>query len=202
MGCDFSLFSDESERPSFHDVNIPPPVEISQHKVILVGDIAVGKSSLVQSLLQKDFSERHVSTIGTSFVSTMVKPSGENTQEVKLHVWDTAGEERYRSMSRFFFRSTQVGLLIYDVQTPSTLGRLKSWYDDIIKFSPEARFIVVGNKIDCTSTRQVSTEEGQGFADEIGAEYMETSAKTGAGVAEVFQRAADCSLKAIQVDKS
>lgn len=197
MGCDFSAFTDNrGSAPS--GIKVPAPVEVVQHKLILVGDISVGKSSLVQRLLGKGFKEEHISTIGTAFASVTLQPR-DDMDPVTLQVWDTAGEERYRSMSKFFFRQTQVGILVFDVQVPETLKKLKSWYDDIVTISPSASFIVVANKIDCgQDLRQVSTDEGRHFAQEISAEYAETSAKTEEGVIDMFRSAALLSLKNVQ----
>ena len=197
MGCDLSTFGYAESPPSESEgVNFPTPVEIVQHKIILVGDISVGKSSLVQRLLGKEFREEHISTIGTAFASVSIQPK-EDMEAITIQVWDTAGEERYRSMSRFFFRGTQVGILVFDVQVHDSLRKLKSWQEDIEGVSPTASFVVVANKIDCGDEmlRTVSREEGEQFAQEIHAQYVETSAKTGEGVLAMFRIAALLSMK-------
>jgi len=199
MGCDFSTLSGSAEERK-SSINLQTPVDVVQHKLILVGDISVGKSSLVQRLLGKGFREEHISTIGTAFASVTIQPQ-EGMEPTTLQVWDTAGEERYRSMSRFFFRGTQVGILVFDVQVPETLKKLRSWHEDIIKVSPSASFIVVANKIDCApDKRLVSSEEGRYFADEINAKYAETSAKTEEGVLDMFKQAAIMSIENIGKD--
>ena len=187
MGCSLSSASDKGEDTR---VKLSTPVDAPQHKVILVGDISVGKSSLVQRLLGKGFREEHVSTIGTAFASVTMDIQ-EGKPPMLMHVWDTAGEERYRSMSRFFFRGTNVGILVFDVTSAESLARLKGWHDDILRAAPEALFIVVANKIDCTDAiGSISIDEGQAYANEIHAKFSETSAKTDKGVTEMFRSAA------------
>lgn len=188
MGCELSTLWG-SEEPK-NAIRLHTPLDAPQRKVILVGDISVGKSSLVQRLLGKGFREEHVSTIGTAFASvTLEYETGK--PPVVMHVWDTAGEERFRSMSRYFFRGTNVGILVFDVQVKESLEKLSSWHEDIVNAAPEAQYIVAANKIDSVpELRAVSTEEGSNFAKSINALYVETSAKTEEGVIKLFQTAA------------
>src|SRR5690349_13578751 len=133
MGCELStLWGGEEPKNS---IRLHTPLDAPQRKVILVGDISVGKSSLVQRLLGKGFREEHVSTIGTAFASVTLEYEA-GKPPIVMHVWDTAGEERFRSMSRYFFRGTNVGILVFDVQVKESLDKLGSWHEDIVNAAP------------------------------------------------------------------
>lgn len=175
-----------------------------------MGNVSVGKSSLCTSLLNKEFSPDHRSTIGTAFVSVAIEPERNemmvNHEKVLINVWDTAGEERFRAMTRFYLRNTTCAILVFDVTQASTLTGLRSWHEDVSKACPNAAFVVCANKVDVVQgnleLRQVSQQDGMDFAESIGAKYRETSAKTGECVNSLFALAAGLSEQAILNEKN
>lgn len=151
-------------------------------KVLIVGDGNVGKTSLVRRYCQGMFSDSRVATIGVDFQIQVVKlPEG----EVKLSIWDLAGQERFAVMRPGFYKGGRAAAMVYDVTDPTTLTDLSRWRQELIGVVPSTPIIVVGNKIDLP--RVQATETAKAFADSIGAGYLETSAATGEGVAALFE---------------
>ncbi len=151
-------------------------------KVVFAGDGNVGKTSLIRSFTEGKFETSRVATIGVDFhTHTVVMPEG----EVKLSIWDMAGQERFQSMRPGFYRGSRAAALVYDVTVPESLEHLPAWHDEILKAVPEEKFIVVGNKIDLE--RAGKAEFARLFAQKIGAPYFETSARTGEGMQAVFR---------------
>jgi small GTP-binding protein len=154
-------------------------------KVVFVGETRVGKSSILRRFVDGTFDEAEMSTIGTAF-STKVIPTSSGT--ILLQLWDTAGQEQYRSLASMYYRNAHVALLVYDFARRETFTSLSAWMDEVSVNAPsEIRPIVVGNKTDL-GTRAVTRDEARAFAEAIHAiAYIETSAKTGEGVKELFQ---------------
>jgi small GTP-binding protein len=154
-------------------------------KVVFVGETRVGKSCILRRFVDDVFDENQVNTIGTAF-STKVIPTPTGT--ILLQLWDTAGQEQYRSLASMYYRNAHVALLVYDFTRRETFTKLSDWVGEISDHAPNGiRSIVVANKLDI-SPRGVTREEGRSFAESINAiAYLETSAKTGEGVKELFQ---------------
>ncbi|KAH9250106.1 hypothetical protein BASA81_000955 [Batrachochytrium salamandrivorans] len=182
MGC---IQSEEAREQQQEELE-PAPQPL-QHKVIVIGNSSVGKSSLVTSVMCRPFSTEHRSTIGTAYASVEISPK-DGMDPLELQVWDTAGEERFKSMTAFFYRKTQVAILVFDVQSEESLRALRVWHEDITRVSPSVKFVLVGNKTDCE--HEVSEEEANAMGQELAAPVFWASAKTGEGVREVFQHAA------------
>lgn len=167
------------------------------HKVVLVGDKAVGKSSLVLRYTKDQFQEAHALTIGAAFVSKdlIIRNSATGIESpIRLHLWDTAGEEAYRSMTRFFYREAEIGIVVYDITQRESFENCfvheKSWINEFRAQCPEAEIIIAGNKQDCEGNRQVNEGEGNQKADENNLYHLEVSAKTNFNVQELFKRVA------------
>jgi small GTP-binding protein len=151
-------------------------------KVVIAGDGAVGKTSLIRRYCEGKFEASRVETIGVDFQTQTVNlPTG----RVKLSIWDMAGQERFQVIRAGFYRGSRASALVFDVTQPATLMSLHRWKDEILEVVREQPFLVVGNKIDLQ--RAVSSEKGKAFANSIGAPYLETSALTGNGVAALFE---------------
>ncbi|KAL5019839.1 hypothetical protein ScPMuIL_002731 [Solemya velum] len=163
-------------------------------KVIVLGDASVGKTALVNQLMGRGFKERLRPTIVVDFVKKTFEVDG---ALVQLMVWDTAGEERFRSVTRWQYRNTQ-GMMVYDVTNRSSFSHLEYWLHNVnqeIAFShnkyESVPIVLLGNKSDMVDQRQVKTEEGRKLADkELAFEFLETSAKTGTNVFTAFQKLA------------
>ena len=157
-------------------------------KYIVVGDSGVGKSCLLMQFTEHKFQAVHEVTIGVEFGSRIIEIDGKATN---LQVWDTAGQETFRSIARSYYRGAAAALLIYDVTRRDSFNHLGEWLQEIREFgSPEVVVIVIGNKTDLDHQRGVSREEGEAFARDNGVVFMETSAKTAANVEETFIRTA------------
>eukprot|EP00667_Euglena_gracilis_P019229 EG_transcript_20574 len=153
-------------------------------KYIIIGDSGVGKSCLLLQFTDKRFEPVHDLTIGVEFGARMVTLGD---KQVKLQIWDTAGQESFRSITRSYYRGASGALLVYDVTRRETFDHLQSWLDDARQNSnTNMTIMLIGNKSDLEAKRQVATEEGQQFAEQHGLIFLETSAKTAHNVDEAF----------------
>jgi len=153
-------------------------------KYIIVGDTAVGKSCLLLQFTDKRFQPVHDLTIGVEFGSRTVNIDG---SQVKLQIWDTAGQEKFRSITRSYYRGTTGALLVYDITRRETFEHLTEWLEDCRKYSnPNMVIMLIGNKCDLEEKRAVPREEGEKFAKQHGLFFLETSAKTDQNVDEAF----------------
>ena len=155
-------------------------------KYIVIGDTGVGKSCLLLQFTEpgSTFNERHDVTIGVEFGVRRVEVNG---QALKLQIWDTAGQESFRSITRSYYRGAAGALLVYDITRRETFNHLTSWLDDARQHSnSNMTIMLIGNKSDLEHRRTVTYEEGQAFANEHGLVFMETSAKTASNVEDSF----------------
>jgi len=156
-----------------------------QSKLVLLGDTAVGKSSLVLRFVKKQFFEFQESTIGAAFLTQTVVV-GDYT--VKFEIWDTAGQERYHSLAPMYYRGAAAAIVVYDITQRNSFIRAKSWVKELQRQGTQNIIIALaGNKVDLAEQRQVDAEEAKQYADENGILFLETSAKTNQNVSEVFQ---------------
>jgi len=158
-------------------------------KYIIIGDTGVGKSCLLLQFTDKRFQPVHDLTIGVEFGARMVTI---DEKQVKLQIWDTAGQESFRSITRSYYRGAAGALLVYDITRRDTFKHLSRWLDEARQHSQSNMVIMlIGNKSDLEHRRAVSTEEGKAFAEEHGLIFMETSAKTAQNVEQAFINTAD-----------
>ncbi|EKG04844.1 hypothetical protein TCSYLVIO_004099 [Trypanosoma cruzi] len=165
---------------------------MSQHhyvfKYIIIGDSGVGKSCLLLQFTDKRFEPLHDLTIGVEFGARVVTIQQKN---VKLQIWDTAGQESFRSITRSYYRGACGALLVYDVTRRETFTHLQTWLEDAKANANTAIVIMlIGNKCDLEAKRQVSREEGESFARKNNLVFMETSAKTAQNVDDAFMKTA------------
>jgi len=153
-------------------------------KYIIIGDTGVGKSCLLLQFTDKRFQPVHDLTIGVEFGARMVTIDG---KQIKLQIWDTAGQESFRSITRSYYRGAAGALLVYDITRRETFNHLTTWLEDARQHAnSNMTIMLIGNKSDLESRRAVSKEEGEQFAREHNLFYLETSAKTAANVEEAF----------------
>ncbi|BES88652.1 unnamed protein product [Nesidiocoris tenuis] len=158
--------------------------KICQFKLVLLGESAVGKSSLVLRFVKGQFHEFQESTIGAAFLTQTVCV---DDTTVKFEIWDTAGQERYHSLAPMYYRGAQAAIVVYDVTNQDTFGRAKTWVKELQRqASPNIVIALAGNKADLANKRSVELEEAQAYAEENGLLFMETSAKTAKNVNEIF----------------
>ncbi|KAH8673954.1 rab5-like GTPase [Xylariales sp. PMI_506] len=180
------------------------PKPSSSVKLVLLGEAAVGKSSLVLRFVNNDFQENKEPTIGVSSYSAafLTQKCNLPTRTIKFEIWDTAGQERFASLAPMYYRNAQAALVVYDLTKPTSLVKAKHWVAELQRqASPGIVIALVGNKLDLTNdggeadeaegedsgdARKISTEEAKGYAEEESLLFFETSAKTGHNVTEVF----------------
>ncbi|KAF2805062.1 ras family protein [Mytilinidion resinicola] len=191
------------------------PKPSSSVKLVLLGEAAVGKSSLVMRFVNNDFQENKEPTIGAAFLTQKCNLP---TRTIKFEIWDTAGQERFASLAPMYYRNAQAALVVYDITKASSLQKAQHWVAELQRqASPGIVIALVGNKFDLASAnpasdtstggddadatataeeeedvdgesdaRKVPTKTAKAYADEEALLFFETSAKTGLNVAEVF----------------
>lgn len=153
-------------------------------KYIIIGDTGVGKSCLLLQFTDKRFQPVHDLTIGVEFGARMI---GIDNRVIKLQIWDTAGQESFRSITRSYYRGAAGALLVYDITRRETYNHLTKWLEEARQNANSSMVIMlIGNKSDLDHRRQVSYEEGAQFAKEHGLIFLETSAKTASNVENAF----------------
>lgn len=162
----------------------PSQGKIFQFKLVLLGESAVGKSSLVLRFVKGQFHEYQESTIGAAFL-TQTLCLDDTT--VKFEIWDTAGQERYHSLAPMYYRGAQAAIVVYDLTNAESFSRAKTWVKELQRqASPNIVIALAGNKSDLQNKRAIEEEEAQAYADENGLLFMETSAKTATNVNDIF----------------
>ena len=157
-------------------------------KYIIIGDPSVGKSNLLMKFANNKFTEEYEATIGVEFG---VKNITLDNQIYRIQIWDTAGQENFRSITRAYYKNCVCAMVVYDITNKKSFDNVQNWIKDVITNSPKTVLIIlIWNKIDLIDKRQVSFDDGQEFAINQGIIFMETSAKTGDGVEEIFKKSA------------
>lgn len=161
-------------------------------KLIIIGDSAVGKSCLLLRFCDDEFTPSFISTIGLDYKSkTVILDDSEyneaQKQKVKIQIWDTAGQEQFKTMTSSFYRSAMGVLLVYDVTYERSFRNIQNWLDIVKENAPEGiEKCLVGSKCDMEGKRQVSYAEGAQFAKENGMSFFETSSKSNINVEDTF----------------
>ncbi|ANB14656.1 Rab family GTPase VPS21 [Sugiyamaella lignohabitans] len=157
----------------------------AQFKLVLLGESAVGKSSLVNRFAKDQFDDFRESTIGAAFLTQTVQVDPNTI--VKFEIWDTAGQERYKSLAPMYYRNANCAVVVYDITQSASLTRAKAWVKELQHQANENIIIALaGNKFDLQESRDVDTSVAEAYAKEAGLLFFETSAKTGENVTELF----------------
>jgi len=153
-------------------------------KFIIIGDAAVGKSNLLVRYTSGQFKEEYQLTIGVEFGSNNVIIR-DNTY--RIQIWDTAGQENFRSITRSYYKNTACAIIVYEISNKKSFENISSWIEECKNSAPKSVLMVlVGNKCDLDN-REVTEEEGREFAEKNGMLFFETSAKTGKNIEELFK---------------
>ena len=158
-------------------------------KIVILGDAAVGKTSLINQYIEHSFQEDYKPTLGANIIRKDIHVDKINAN-VRLIMWDLAGQEKYNVIRSMYFQGCVGALLVYDITRRATFETVKSkWLRDFEKYvKKEGTYLLIGNKTDLTEQRVVSTDDGNGFAREINAsDFIETSAKYGENVEKTFE---------------
>ena len=151
-------------------------------KVIAVGDAAVGKTSIAGRYVTGSFESSYKATIGTDIFRKIVKV---DKHRIALLIYDTAGQERFRTLVERYFIGSIGALLVYDITNRESFDNLPTWSRQVDRHAGQALKIVIGNKIDLLDDRVVENSEGTGMGRQLGAEFIETSAKEGDNIEDV-----------------
>ena len=176
-----------------------PPEFTYLLKVILVGDSHTGKSCLLHRLMNGTFDSNQDITIGVDFGTKYIPIQNEI---IKFQIWDTAGQESFRSIISSYYKNIAACLIFYDVSNRDSFNNIINWLIDVDTNScnEQRKVILVGNKIDLESERQVTTLEGQQLAYDRGLKFYECSSKTGENVLKVFTDLADTFYRELNND--
>ena len=158
-------------------------------KLIILGDSYVGKSCISANASKNIFEEYYSATVGFEFFSLYYKI---NSKTIRLQIWDTCGQEEYKSLIQNFYRNSSLAILVYSIDNKDSFENLEIWLNEIkTKGNPDVKIFLVGNKIDLEEKRVVSTEEGEEFYKNNNLSlFLETSAKNGKNIQELFKKAA------------
>ena len=161
-------------------------------KVVLVGDSGVGKTCIISRYISGAFNQNSPSTNGASYASKLISFE-ELKKTISLDIWDTAGQEKYKSLTKFFYKDAAVAILVYDVTNKNSFESMKNfWYGQIQDFGSKNIILgVAGNKCDMYEKEEVNESEGKAFAESIGAFFEITSAKNNTGINELFETASN-----------
>ena len=158
-------------------------------KIIVIGDPGVGKSCLIGRAIKDVFNAEYSSTIGFEFLTFNVTVQNKS---IKLQIWDTCGQEIYKSLISNFYRNSALAMLVYSIDNKKSFMDINKWLKEIrIQSSPDIKIVLIGNKADLEDKREVSYEEGKKFMEENEILYFkEASAKSGLNAKEIFNEAA------------
>ena len=158
-------------------------------KFIVIGDSSVGKSNIISKYKENKFDEKGQPSIGVQFIAKNVVI--ENTT-FRLQVWDTAGQETFRSMTRIYYKNSSCAFIVYDITEKESFNHVESWINECKKIAPETVLLVlIGNKSDLNESREVSYEEGLKFAEKNKMLFFETSAKNGVNIENIFKKSVE-----------
>ena len=162
-------------------------------RVVLIGDPAVGKTSIVNRLHNDNFNPNEQPTIGSTFVNYLC--TFDDTS-INLQIWDTAGEEQYRSVGPIYYRRAQAAIVVYDVTIESSFNNIQYWINEFKNASTCSNqdIFLVGNKIDLIEKTVVDENSAKNFATSSNLQFFQTSAKTGEGIVSLFQSVAKLCL--------
>ena len=167
---------------------LPQTAPLSKHKVVFLGDQATGKTSIIKAFMYNTYDSNYQATIGIDFLS---KTLSLEDRTVRLQIWDSAGQERFRSLIPSYIRDSSVAVVVYDLTNRASFSNVSHWIEDVrAERGNDVLIALVGNKTDLADKRQVSTEDGEAKAREDGILFIETSAKAGFNIKALFRKLA------------
>jgi len=171
--------------------NLPedyPQYDLS-FKLIFIGDSGVGKSCLTSKAVKNTFEEYYQATVGFEFLTYNLKL---NDKIIKIQIWDTCGQEIYKSLITNFYRNSSLAIVTYSIENKESFVHAENWLNDLrSQANPDVRIFLVGNKADLEDQRKITKEEGEKYKEEQNLDlFMETSAKTGYNAKNVLVEAA------------
>ncbi|KAH0787503.1 small GTP-binding protein [Histomonas meleagridis] len=162
--------------------------KVKQARVVMVGDSAVGKTSILNQLVDHTFNQFEQSTIGSNY-QIFVEDIGDI--KVEMQIWDTSGQEKFRSLGPIYYRNAIASVAVYDQTIPTSYQHLESWVREVIEVAgPSTIIAIAANKCDLTGKEQISFEEAKSWAKSRGFIIEQTSALNGTGIYKLFSRLA------------
>ena len=158
-------------------------------KAVLLGESGVGKTCIIARFINNTFENNIMSTTGASYAGKTLSFDEFGGKCIKFEIWDTAGQEKYRALTKIFYKDAGVAILVYDITRKESFDEIKEyWYNQIKECAPKNIVIgIAANKCDLYDNEQVSEDEARNFANEIGAVFKLTSASTNQGIEELFK---------------
>lgn len=153
-------------------------------KLLLIGDSGVGKSCILLRFADDTFSESYISTIGVDF---KIRTLTINNKQVKCQIWDSAGQERFRTLTTAYYRSAHGIILVYDVNDRETFVHIENWLQEVSRYAAsDVNKVLVGNKCDILNKREVEYETARVYAEKLGISFTEASAKDRTNIDKIF----------------
>ena len=155
-------------------------------KYVIIGDSGVGKSNILLQYINGKFSDDFKATVGVEFGAKNIEI---NSRIYRIQIWDTAGQENFRSIARAYYKNSICACIVYDITNRNSFNSVQSWIDDCTKQTPKSiLLLLIGNKNDLNDRREGQYEEGAEFAKKRNMIFLETSAKTGNNIDNIFER--------------
>ena len=167
----------------------------SIYKVIVIGDPAVGKTSLLTKFAKNQFEEKYLPTVGVNIVKEPIELK-DNSATINLMFWDVAGQPQFYMLHRPYFNGADGMILVFDITRSSTFSNINNWYNSAVKYGLSGiPRILIGNKVDLKDERKIILPMAEHLSEKLNAPYFETSALTGETVKEIFQKIAELVFK-------
>ena len=156
-------------------------------KVVLLGESGVGKTSIISQFTKNQFNSRVETSVSANFISKVVD-FPEINKSIKFDIWDTVGQEKYRSLAKIFYKDAKIIVFVFDITKRKSFEAIKDfWYNETQNNADNNPILaIVGNKIDLYNNRDIDIDEGQAYADEIRAIFQTTSALSNSGISNLF----------------
>jgi len=158
-------------------------VQCNRYKIVFIGDISVGKTSIINQFIEDKFKDAYDPSIGIDFASKTLRFKG---RFVKLQIWDTAGQEKYKSLIPSYIRGAAIVFIVYDITNRDSYDNLSNWVNFIEKLQRPNVLVICGNKTDMETERQINIEEGMKISEESNALFYEVSAKDNTNIKKMF----------------
>jgi len=163
---------------------VSPDDHETHFKVVLLGEGAVGKTSLILRFSENQFAPNHISTLQASFHDKKIDVDG---RQVNIHLWDTAGQERFHALGPIYYRDSHGAVLVYDITDEDSFKKVQRWVMELRKMlGNEVCLYICGNKVDCENDRHVLRRDAESYSASVGAKHFETSAKFNKGIDKMF----------------